>query len=240
MNFVFKSETHLGDCLLHAHFMRKVVEQNPNITFDFYLIDKHWVQTQEYISDIPQIKCLKYHECPTKHLRGWVGQFGIPPLPCPLDGLRLFSYRNLSKIMNIECPFKSEYDLLFDNIKIKNGYNTPEFDVLLINSVPLSNQINYNEKDYINFCKKIYNRGKTIITSNKIEGIPCTSDFNLTVMGIGGLSTKCKIITGIVTGSMQCCLNIWTKDKKIFCIDKNHTFNMKHIKMIPNINILEA
>ena len=48
MKFTFRSESHLGDCMLHAHFMRKCVEKNPNIEFDFHLIDKHWDQTKEY------------------------------------------------------------------------------------------------------------------------------------------------------------------------------------------------
>jgi len=240
MNFVFKSESHLGDCLLHAHFMRKVVEKNPNITFDFHLIDKHWNQTKEYIEDIPQIKCLNYDDCPDNHLRGWVGQFGIPPLPCPLDGLRLYSYKRLSNIMGIECPFKNEYDLLYDNAIIKKkSKELPKFDVLLINSIPLSNQIDYKEDDYKDFCKKILDKGKTVVTSNKISNVPCTTDYNLSVMGIGSLSINCDIITGIVTGSIQCCLNVWNREKKFYCIDRSHTFNMSNIKMIPRIDVLK-
>lgn len=241
MNFVFKSESHLGDCLLHAHFMRKVVEKNPNITFDFYLIDKHWDQTKEYINDIPQIKCLNYNDCPNDHLRGWVAQFGIPPLPCPLDGLRLYSYRKLSEKMNIECPFRDEYDLLYDNSAIeKTSYDLPSFDVLLINSIPLSNQINYNKDDYVEWCKSIQDKNKTVITTNQISNIPCTLDYNLSVMGIGALAINCKIIAGIGTGSMQCCLNVWTQNKKIYYIDQNHTFNMSHIQMISDIKVLVA
>jgi hypothetical protein len=239
MKYTFLSESHLGDCMLHAHFMRKCVEQNPNIKFDFHLIGKHWDQTKEYIDDIPQIKCLPYEDAPFNSLRGWVGQFGIPPLPCPLDGLRLFSYKKLSQKMGITCPYKDEYDILYDHPKIKNGYETPEFDVLLVNSIPFSNQIEYKETDYLNFVDKVIRKGKTIITTYKIEGVPCTTDFNLSVMGIGNLATKCKIIAGIGTGAMQCCLNVWTKDKRFFYIDKHHTFNMKHIKMIDNISVLE-
>lgn len=240
MKFTFLSESHLGDCLLHAHFMRKCVDKNPNISFDFHLIDKHWDQTREYIEDIPQIRCLPYDTAPHNILRGWVGQFGIPPLPCPLDGLRLYSYKLLcERKMGIECPFKDEYDLLYDNPKIKDGYDVPSFDVLLINSIPLSNQVDFDQNDYIRFCEKLLKKNKTVITTNKIEGIPCTLDYNLSVMGIGCLSTKCDIITGIGTGAMQCCLNVWNKDKKFYYIDRAHTFNMKNIKMISSINVLE-
>lgn len=239
MNFIFKSESHLGDCLLHAHYMRKVVEYNPNITFDFYLIDKHWVQTFEYIKDVPQIKCLEYDSCPPKHLIGWVGQFGIPPLPCPLDGLRLASYKKLSQLMGIKCPFNTEYDLLYDNNSIwTHSLTLPNYDVLLINSIPLSNQIIYNESDYKNLATNLIQKNKTVITTKKIDDIPCTTDINLTVMGIGALSINCNVIAGIGTGSMACCLNKWTINKKIYWIDQHHTFNMKHVKPIPSVNIL--
>jgi len=239
VNFAFLSESHLGDCLLHAHFMRKVVEHNPNITFDFYLIKKHWDQTLEYISDIPQIRCLQYDLCPQKHLRGWVGQFGIPSLPCQLDNLRLNSYKKLSHLMGIECPFRDVYDLLYDNPNInKHALNLPQFDVLLINSIPLSNQIKYNANDYENLAHSIINKQRTVITTAKIPNIPCTLDLELTVMGIGSLSLNCNIIAGIGTGAMQCCLNAWTKNKKIYYIDNHHTFQMKHITMINNITVL--
>lgn len=239
MKFTFLSESHLGDCLLHAHFMRKCAEKNPDISFDFHLIEKHWEQTKEYIEDIPQINCLPYEDVPIPYLRGWVGQYGIPPLPCPLDGLRLFSYQKLCRQeLKISCPFQNEYDLLYDNPKLKNGWELPKFNVLLINSIPLSNQINYNQQEYIDFCNRLLDKGKTVITSNKIDEIPCTTDYNLSVMGIGALSINCDIIAGIGTGAMQCCLNIWNKNKKFFYIDKHHTFNMENIKMIPSVSVL--
>lgn len=238
-HFIFKSETQLGDCLLHAHFMRKVVENNPNTAFDFYLIDKHWDQVKEYTEDIPQIKLLTYSNAPKDHLRGWVGQFGIPRLPCALDGLRLAAYQALSEIkMGIESPFKCVDDLLYDHKSIQT-YSTQlkKYDVLLVNSIGFSNQLKaYKEQDFIDFIKKVKEKHLTIITTKKIDGVDCTTDINLTVMGIGSLSINCKVIVGIGTGAMQCCLNVWNKDKRFLYIDNHHYFRQKNIQMIDSIN----
>lgn len=240
-NFIFKSETQLGDCLLHAHFMRKVIKNNPDITFDFHLIDRHWEQTKEYLEDVPQVNLLPYSTAPEKHLRGWVGQFGIPPLPCPLDGLRFNSYRLLcERKMGIECPFKSVKDLLYDNPKLKFGYDLKKFDILLVNSDGQSNQTySNNEEDYEDFIERAHDKGLTVITTKKLKNYPCTSDFNLSVMGIGALSINTKVIVGVGTGAMQCCLNIWNKDKRFLYIDQHHTFILPNIKMIDSVKQIE-
>jgi hypothetical protein len=241
-NFIFKSETQLGDCLLQAHFMRKVCEKNPNITFDFHLIDRHWDQTKEYLEDIPQINLKSYSNVPDIHLRGWVGQFGIPPLPCPLDGLRLRSYQLLCEHkMKIECPFKTVEDLLYDNPKLKFGYNTKQFDVVLVNSDGQSNQTSSNnQEDYENLIKKLHKKGLSVITTKKLKEYPCTFDYDLSVMGIGALSINSKVVIGVGTGAIQCCLNIWNKNKRFLYIDQHHTFILPNIKMINSVNQIEV
>lgn len=242
-HFIFKSETQLGDCLLHAHFMRQVVEKiDTNITFDYHLIQSHWDQIKEYTDSIPQITLKKYDQTPSKHLRGWVGQFGIPPLPCALDGLRLASYHALAEIkMGIETPFKTVDDLMHNHPNIYNySYNCKSYDILLINSVGQSNQVaNYNEHDFVKFAHNAKQKNKTIITTKKIEDIDCTLDKNLSVMGIGGLSIKSSVIVGVGTGAIQCCLNIWNMDKRFLYIDQHHFFRRKNIIKINSINDIQ-
>lgn len=237
MKLIFRSETHLGDCLLHAHYMRKLVEKNKDIEIDFHLIQKHWDQTKEYIDDIPQIKCLPYDTVPQYHFRGWVGQFGIPPLPFDLNILRLESYKRLSNLINVECPFSTIDDLLFDHPNLNGSDLEQKFDVLLINSEPLSNQTSYNSEDYEKFVNRCVSSGYSIITTKKIHGIPCTLDYNLSIMGIGRLSTKCRVIVGINTGPLITCLNIWNKTKKIISIDSNCYLNsFSNVKITHSIN----
>jgi hypothetical protein len=221
--------------------MRKVVRKDPEITFDFHLIDRHWDQTKEYIEDLPQINLLPYSTAPDNHLRGCVVQFVRPQLTCALDGLRLRSYQLLCNTkMNIECPFNTVEDLLYDNPKLKHGYNTKQFDVLLVNSDGQSNQtLSNNEEDYESFIEKCKLKNLSVITTKKLKDYPCTSDYNLSVMGIGGLSIHSKVIVGVGTGAIQCCLNVWNKNKRFLYIDQHHFFHLPNIKMINSVKQIE-
>jgi hypothetical protein len=237
MNFIFQSETHIGDCFLHSHYMRKVVENNPNITFDFHLLEKHKKQVSEYIDDIPQITIKSYDSAPLNSYRGWIGQFGIPPIPFDLNFLRYHSYNNLSRKMGIESPFKSIEDLLFDNPKLEGKHIQSSYDILLINSEPLSNQTSYNAIDYENFVFKCIKANRSVITTKKIDNVPCTMDYGMSILDIGALSTKCKVIVGINTGPLITCLNIWNKNKTIVSIDSNCYLNsFKNVKIAHSIN----
>lgn len=242
-HFTFKSETQLGDCLLHAHFMRQVVEKvDKNTTFDYHLIPTHWDQVSEYTKSIPQITLKQYNDTPLRHLRGWIGQFGMPSLPCALDGLRLASYNALAEIkMGIESPFKTVDDLLHDHPGIYDySLKCSEYDILLINSVGQSNQAqDFNEQDFIDFANNAIHKNKTVITTKKINGVDCTLDKGLSVMGIGGVSVKSKVIVGIGTGAIQCCLNIWNKDKRFLYIDQHHFFRRENIKIINSIKSIQ-
>lgn len=237
MNIKFKTPDRLGDSLWDAHYIRKCAQKYPNYIFDFFIVDKHYNSICEFITDVPNVNVSKHSYAPNNCYTGWIGQFGIPKLPAPLDEWKLESYNKLSKLIGIESPFNNAEDLLFDNKELLTTYKENEtFDVLMINSEPLSNQIKYVESDYVDFAYKVINSGKTIITTKKIEGIPSVWDtgFNLTPMGIGSLSLKCKVIVGIGTGPIHPCLNVWNKNKRFLYID--HPIYYKHLKNIVMIN----
>lgn len=237
MKIVFKSETHIGDCFLHAHYMRKLIGKNNDISIDFHLIGKHWNQIKEYLDDIPQINLLPYENSPLNAFRGWVGQFGIPPLPFDLNHLRFESYNRLSKIIGVTSPFLTIDDLLLDHPKLEGKNEEKSYDVLLINSEPLSNQTSYNNDEYVRFVNDCLKSGYTVITTKKIEGVPCTLDYGMSILDIGRLSTKCRVVVGINTGPLITCLNIWNKNKKIVSIDSNCYLNsFKNVKVVHSIN----
>lgn len=235
-NIVFQSETHIGDCFLHAHYMRKLIETNPEITINFHLMEKHKKQVSEYINDIPQITIKDYDISPSNAFRGWVGQFGIPRIPFDLNVLRLESYKKLSHKLGVVSPLNTIEDLLFDNPKLQSDDTTVGYDILLINSEPLSNQTNYSKTEYIDFVNDCKNKNYSVISTSKIDDVPCTMDSGMSIMDIGKLSTKCKSIVGINTGPLITCLNIWNTKKPIVSIDSNCYLNsFKNVRIVNNI-----
>lgn len=238
MTLAFKSETHLGDCILHAHFLRQLLKVNPQIERIYlYQYSKHYTQVREFLEDIiehpdQRIRMAAYEAAPPNALRGWVGQFGIPPLPCALDTLRFNAYNTLCKMINVTSPFKNLRDILIDHPSLYKTENFSNYDVLLINSVPLSNQCNFDISEFDNLAYRIKEKGKTVISTNKIPNIDCTIDKGYSVLDIGRLSCRAKYIIGIGTGPMICCLNVRNQVNKFLYIDQHHYFDLPFIRMI--------
>ena len=96
-------------------------------------------------------------------------------------------------------------------------------DILFINSVPIS------ESTYIpylsNWDKTIALLSKQfkIVTTVKVNSLPCTTDNNLSIKDIGALSTHAKYIVAVNTGPLMACNNFHTKEyvKKWFIFTKS-------------------
>jgi hypothetical protein len=122
----------------------------------------------------------------------------------------------MCKKLGYVCPIQKPEDMLFDNPGIlKPTPMSREWDYLLINSFPLSNQVNGTEAEMdAIFDRKIEElRGKTIVTTKKVRDLPCTRDHNLSLLGIANLSTMAKNIVGINTGPYCMCFNVFNIDK---------------------------
>jgi hypothetical protein len=77
---------------------------------------------------------------------------------------------------------------------------------------------NYEEKKFNNLANEIVKNNQTVITTQKIENIPCTKDYDLNIIEIGKLSKNTKNIIAVNTGPLHLCMNKWTIDKNKFFI----------------------
>lgn len=246
MYLTFKSETHLGDCILHAYFLRQLIQSNPQIERIYlYQYDKHYNQVKEFLNDIlndkeEKIRLERYDSAPPNALRGWVGQFGIPHLPCALDTLRFNAYNTLCKQLNLISPFNELKDILIDHPLLYKTEQFDKYDVLLINSIPLSNQCSFDINEFNELAYQLKRKNKTVITTNKIEGIDCTLDKGYSVLDIGRLSCNAAYIIGIGTGPMICCLNKRNQENKFLYIDQHHYFDLPFVRMIKSPKQIEV
>jgi hypothetical protein len=230
----FKSETHLGDCLLHTHFLNELLKKYPDLIVDYYVLEKHSSQVYDFIIKKENILIKPYDDAPVDSYRGWVGQFGIPPIPFNLCQLRLYSYNKLCNLIGLKSPFKTIEDLL-PVINEKNPTSN-EWDILLINSIPLSNQLSkdINEKEFIEKFKH-----KKIITTKHIKDIPCTLDYNMSVYDIGQLSLYTNKIIGINTGPWFSVMNKnnFLNKKTLYYLDENCKFSYNNCVNIESLKI---
>jgi hypothetical protein len=124
--------------------------------------------------------------------------------------------------MGLSTPFKTTSDLLFDYPAIVKRQPTGSYDVLLINSIPLSDQFKtYNENDFIDLAHTLRDKGLSVITSQKIIGFDCTLDTQCSVTDIASLSLRAKYFIAVCTGAMWPSINVFNQDVHQFKIILN-------------------
>lgn len=142
---------------------------------------------------------------------------------------------SIDKFVYYDKNLLNRYHLISD--KYKN------FDILILNSKPLSGQYNYNKNEWDDYIVKL-NNSFNILTTTKVNGILCTGDDNLSIKDIASLSTKAKIVIAINSGVFPGLLNYYTlTNVKHFFIFDNRCFysypNFENKKLITDITFQE-
>ncbi len=216
---------HIGDNLVHLHFLRKVALANPDRAFVHAAQWQYLRQLQDVVADVPNIELKDFnYTTPSDSINAWRGdkQFWYSH-PDRLDFVKFhveawFPY--LADRMNVENPIKCAKDMLFDYPAIEKSIRFPlssrpiEFDVLVINSAPSSGQFSaYDEYGLINLASRLAKQGHRLITTAKPEiDCPCTANYGFTVTQIGALSLHCHTILMVSTGPSWPTFNVWNQE----------------------------
>lgn len=243
---------HLGDNLVHLHFLRKVAQANPDRTFLHFAQWQYLRQLDDLIQDVPNLALSDFnYRIPEDAINAWRGHKGFwYTHPHRNDFVKFhveswFPY--LCERMKVENPIRTSEDMLFDYPLLKNsipiqGFNDP-FDVLLINSPPGSGQfLGYDEFLIGQMAIGMVNKGAKVISTHKINesGILCTSDIPMTVTGIGRLSLNCHTIVMVSTGPSWPTFNIWNQESiqsRIIMLTSEQVHlsrNTIHCKTVPD------
>jgi hypothetical protein len=243
---------HLGDNIYNFimfYIIKNFIEEN-NIVIFYYALKEHLPQLKEFLcSSNIFLASLEYK--PQSSIELW----GDNPLfklinddeskPYSMNEYLKIFYNNVLRILCINfnitryCYVDNELITRYDNIddKYKN------FDILILNSQPRSNQYNYNKFEWDNYILHL-NKTFKILTTTKVDNLLCTFDDNLTVKDIAALSTKAKVIIAINSGVVPALLNIQTlmNVNCFYIFDKWKFFtypNFKYTKLITDISVDE-
>jgi hypothetical protein len=107
----------------------------------------------------------------------------------------------INKLVYYDEDLLNRYELLPN--KFKN------FDILILNSQPMSGQYNYDKNCWDDYIIKLNSTFK-IMTTTKVEGVLCSYDDNLSLKDIASLSTKAKVVIAINSGVLPGLLNYYT------------------------------
>ena len=214
----FYNELHLGDCLYHIHYCRKLIDANPGLEIGFYIQSQFHNETQTFIGDY-DIKLYDIKDRPTDAVNSWInstGHFMTWGIATGFnyDLMYIEFYKYLSGQIKMDNPIRTSNDFLIDNpLLLETNNLSRKFDWLVINSLGNSGQWNGNA-GFDKLIRTLKASGKDVITTApNTEGVECTLDSKLNILEIGNLSTTCDYIIGVQTAPFVPITNIFNLNK---------------------------
>jgi len=233
----------LGDNMAHLHLLRKLAVRHPGHRFIHQCMPAHLGQLTEMSEDLANIALEPLHRVDLGAIDCWKNSecfWETHPLHYEYAGFYIDFFKRLAGRMGLESPIETPEDLLFDYPALQKP--TPldsPFDFLIVNSMPLSGQLS-RDTNMDGLIAELAARYTVIVTQpSAVPGIVCTQDYGLSVSGIGRLSTFCRYIVMISTGSSWGTFNVWNKDSvayRLILIDNERIGLSKNTEQADNVD----
>lgn len=232
---------HLGDNLVHLHFLRGLAKKYPEIHFTHGAPDQHLSQLAPLAWDLGNLEITSIALTPQGALNAWRGAEGHwygHPNRNDFADYHLDWFRKLANRMGLDSPFWQRSDLLFDypalqNKKTEATAKKGGWDFLIINSPPQSGQFSgYDPQAFYNLIGELKKKHDVITTLP--SGHPDVFDtyrFGADITSIGRTSQLARCIIAVATGPIWTTFNVWNKDTvKLRVILLDH----ERIELAPN------
>lgn len=202
MIYNLKCAVQLGDSIFNINFLNKY--HSHDYIFNYYVYNGHITELRHHIYN----KNIILHDITTLNVDAydmWIGHNvyffdEIKKYDSMFDIFYLNFFKKVSKELNLEVVTNDTSDVLYH---IYNIYDVQtihtEYDYLIINSIPLSGQCEYDDNIFVDLCNNLISKNYKIITTKKINNIECTLDYNYNLLDIGLISNKCENIIAINT-----------------------------------------
>lgn len=243
---------HLGDNVFNLilfYIIKEHIEKN-NIQIYYYAKKEHLYQLKEFICS-ENIKLDSLENKPNNSIEIWICNNFFKYIHSPkvfhisYNKFYINFFNNVLSKLKLNCSinklFYIDNDLIERYDKIPSIYK--DFDILILNSQPLSGQYKYDKNLWDNYIINL-NKKFRVLTTTKVDGILCTYDNRLTIKDIASLSTKVKVIIAINSGVVPGLLNYYTLTniKHFYNFDDRCFFsypNFENKKLITDIHFEE-
>lgn len=226
-------EWHLGDNLIHLHFLRSIAAANPDVQFIHAAQECYVWQMSEMVADLANISLIPLADAARQGGHTWhnswknaEGYFDSHPRGRSFCEFHLDWFAHLASRIGFASPFMKNEDLRFDYpalFRITERFPPDgDFDFLVINSMPCSGQMPaYNSPEYLDpLLAELVGAGHSVVVTQptKVQQSParsdagrilCTMDYKASVTDIGRLSRRCKHHLMVSTGPALPVLNKW-------------------------------
>lgn len=226
---------HLGDNLVHVHFLRALAKRYPEIHFNHGAPDEHLAQLYLLWQDLPNLTVKSTAEVGQGSINAWCGAGGWwyqQPTTHNWCATHLRWLDHLAREMGLDNPIRLASDLLFDYPALAQKQSRTPCDFLIVNSPPRSGQWSgYDQEAFNRLASMLLDVGEVVTTYPTNTSAADTLTAKLDITSIGILSMRAKCIIGCVTGPMWACLNIWNADTVKLRI---HLQDREHVTMCAN------
>ena len=231
MSFNSYNEYHLGDNLVHLHYLRKLALAYPDREFNHFM-PGHFIPTLCHIADVPNrnIKLFDLSVHGPSGQNAWKNVGGFWSHHKHRGDWTLFHldwFKNLADGIGLKTPFTSAEQFLFDYPQLTKCAMPvmDDYDVLFVNSEPCSGQfLAYTADEMDAMMVAMMENGLRVICTKPTNcRADCTSAHDLSITQIGNLSLRCKYHVMVATGPMWTTLNVWnvnTTDLRLVLLDK--------------------
>lgn len=241
----FNNKYHLGDCIFSIIYFNKVLRKYTNSEIIFYCNSNYHKQLKEICEERILLKPFQ-----NKGESTWIGRDGLyHGNQGPFSGkygstkntneIYVHFYNYLSSKCGLDIVFETKYDILYDSDQYLNNIDQYDknYDIMVINSVPLSGQFQYSELELNNIIIDISEKYK-VITTKKVNNIDCTLDMDYSILDIAKLAYYIDKIITIHTAPHILTLNKWTinKYKRWIVFDNHHSYDYDYIEHYTNLN----
>ena len=221
------NEYHLGDQLHHLNYLRKVCQEDTSIECIHYCKQEYHSQLLPLCEGVPiTLQDLSHRG---DAINAWIavdGYFYRSPLNKNWVAFHLDWFSHLSNQLGVMNPMQTPDSFLFDYPAIQKG-KYPSYDVLIVNSVPMSGQLpDYNPWFFNKLTKKYLDEGSSVITTFPTNLCQSTLELGMTVTDIGALAKGVSRIQGVDTGPMWTTYNVWARIPTRIVYSAAHAINL--------------
>ena len=221
------NEYHLGDQLHHLNYLRKVYQEDTSIECIHYCKQEYHSQLLPLCEGVPiTLQDLSHRGDAINAWIGVDGYFYRSPLNKNWVAFHLDWFSHLSNQLGVMNPMQTPDSFLFDYPAIQKG-KYPSYDVLIVNSVPMSNQLpDYNPWFFNKLTKKYLDEGSSVITTFPTNLCQSTLELGMTVTDIGALAKGVSRIQGVDTGPIWTTYNVWARIPTRIVYSAAHAINL--------------
>lgn len=208
------------DCVFMCHDgfhwqLQEFISNNPRVTLE--PLPEGYFHNFDFRTRSGPNRAINLWCCPSIRRMWGEDKKTFPTYSKKFDGFLDLS-STISEIWKYVCstndliyPFKERDDLVFDQPIFFDNTLDKDYDFLLVNSYCHSGQmkISPHEQDHIfsQIIDYLKLKGKTFITTHPLGDNECTLKYNMSLVKIGQLSKRCKVILGVPTAPLWICVN---------------------------------